>query len=129
MKYGQIRLPHLVPLVAIFAVVACVSTPAEPDESLARAAALIEQAEQSGAREYASAELESARERLALAHAATDDKDHVLARQYAEEAELDARLASAKIRSAKAENAADEITDGLEILRQEVARHQAEQGD
>ena len=49
-------------------------------------------------------------------------KDYVRARQLAEQAQVDAQLAGAMARSAKAKKAADELQEGSRILRQEIER-------
>jgi hypothetical protein len=121
-------LPHFLALGVLFAGAGCASTPDMPDEEIAMAETQIDQAEQAGARQYAAADLESAKERLASARAVANDDDAVQARRLAIEAGLDAELASAKSRSEKAEESLQEIESGIETLRQEIARNQGEQG-
>jgi hypothetical protein len=122
------RMLSLLALGALIAGAGCASTPDIPDEELAMAETQIDQAEQAGARQYAAADLESAKERIASARAAANDDDAVQARRLATEAALDAELASAKSRSEKAEDSLMEIEGGIETLRQEIARNQGEQG-
>jgi hypothetical protein len=120
---------HILVLVAAAILVGCASAPPASDEALARAEAGIEDARQAGATEFAAAELESANDRLGMARAAANKNEHQVAERYAEEAALDAELASAKARSVKADAAAAEVASGIETLRNEINRHQAEQGD
>jgi hypothetical protein len=49
-------------------------------------------------------------------------KDYVLARQLAEEAQVDAQLAGTMARSAKAKKAADALQEDSSVLRQEIDR-------
>jgi hypothetical protein len=73
MQNTQRMLPHLLALGVLTAGAGCASTPDMPDEELAMAETQIDQAEQAGARQYAAADLEGAKERLAAARAAADD--------------------------------------------------------
>lgn len=107
---------------------ACASSPDRPFQELARAEASIEQADQSDAREYGAAELDSAREKLAKARAAADSDDNLTAARYAREAAVDAELAMAIARNEKAEVAVEELNRSIETLREEIARNQAQRG-
>jgi len=110
------------------ALCACASSPDRPFQDLARAEASIEQADQTGAREYGAAELDAAREKLARARAAADNDENVAASRYAREAAVDAELATAITRNRKAELAVEELNKSIETLRQEIARNQAPSG-
>lgn len=113
----------------LMALGACASSPDRPFQDLARAEASIEQADQSGAREYGATELDSAREKLAKARAAADSDENVAASRYAKEAAVDAELANAITRNRKAEAAVEELNRSIETLRQEIARNQARSGE
>jgi hypothetical protein len=100
----------------------CGSNEARPTEELTRARTLIDQAERTGARQFASAELQMAHEKLRRADAAAQDEEHAVARRLAVEASLDAELAAAKSRSGQAEAAAEEVAASVATLRDEAAR-------
>lgn len=108
---------------------ACASGPDRPFQDLARAEASIEQADQTGAREYGATELAAARDKLAKARAAADSDDNVVASRYAKEAAVDAELATAITRNRKAELAVEELNRSIETLREEIARNQLRSGD
>ena len=107
---------------------ACASSPDRPFQDLARAEASIEQANQSGARQYGATELNAAREKLAKARAAADNDENIMASRYAREAAVDAELATAITRNRKAELAVEELNRSIETLREEIARNQARSG-
>ena len=113
----------------LVAVAGCASSPDRPFQDLARAEASIEQADQSGAREFGADELDAAKAKLAKARAAADSDDNLEASRYAREAALDAELATAMARNRKAELAVEELNKGIETLRQEIARNQARSGE
>jgi hypothetical protein len=98
---------------------ACGSEPRQIAE-VSRAHTLVEQAEQSGAQQFAAADLESARNKLRQA----DDKrtNDELAMRLAQEASIDAQVAAARTRAAKAEQALTQVNAGSESLRQEANR-------
>ncbi len=102
--------------------VGCGSNETRPTEELTRARTLIDQAERTGGRQFASAELQMAREKLRRADAAAQEEEHAVARRLAVEASLDAELAAAKSRSGQAEAAAEEIAASVSTLRDEAAR-------
>ena len=113
--------------IAVVAVLAalgagCGSNEARPTEELTRARTLIDQAERTGARQFASAELQMAHEKLRRADAAAEEEEHAVARRLAVEASLDAELAAAKSRSGQAEAAAEEVAASVSSLREEAAR-------
>lgn len=121
-----VALLYVVPLGVLGA---CASSPDRPFQDLARAEASIEQADQSGAREFGASELNSARDKLAKARAAADSEDNLAASRYAKEAAVDAELATAVTRNRKAELAVEELNRSIETLREEIARNQARSGD
>lgn len=105
---------------ALLASVGCASTP-QPVADLAGAHTLVSQAEQSGAQQYASADLEAARSELRQADADAKDKP-VLAMRLAQESQVDAELALAHTRSLKAEQALREVNSGTATLQSESER-------
>lgn len=105
---------------AIF-IVACASTPA-PTEQMAVSRTTINAASSAGANEFAPVLLKSAMDKMDGAERAMADKKYDQARQLAEQAQVDAQLAEAKARSAKAQKAADAVREDSRVLRQEIDR-------
>lgn len=96
------------------------ATPPVPDAQIAVSRSAIEDAMSAGATQAAPLELQHARDRMAQADAAVDAKRYDDARRLAEEAEVDARLATAKARTARANLAVAEIQKSIRALRENV---------
>ncbi|MEO8343342.1 MAG: DUF4398 domain-containing protein [Gallionella sp.] len=109
-------------LVAVLLVSACASTP-PPREQMAISKAAVSNASSAGANEYAPLQLKSALEKMNAAEQAMAEKDYMRARQLAEQAQVDAQLAEATTRSAKAQKAADAVQEDSRILREEMERN------
>jgi predicted nucleic acid-binding Zn-ribbon protein len=107
----------------------CAATPEAPHQALARAEASIENAEQSGARQFGTEELDAAREHLSQARAAVEREEMIVAERYAERAALDAELATAMARNHKAQESVRELNESIEVLREEIARNRALAGE
>ena len=101
---------------------ACATKEPAPVEQLTRARASIAQAESAGAAQTAPLELQSSREKLGKAEAASHDEKYAQARAYAEESQADAELAERKARVAKAQAAADELARSNQQLSNEAQR-------
>ena len=99
----------------------CASTPA-PVEQMAVSRAAVAAATSSGANEFAPLPLKSAMDKMEGAEKAMIKKDYVLARKLAEEAQVDAQLAVTTANSAKAQKAADEVSEGSRVLKKEIDR-------
>ena len=99
----------------------CASTPA-PNEQMALSRAAVSNASSAGANEFAPLLLKSAMEKMDSAERAMVDKNYVLARQLAEQAQVDAQLAGSMARSAKAKSAADALDENNRVLREELER-------
>lgn len=99
----------------------CVTTPA-PLEQMAVSRAAVSNANNTENNELAPLQLKSAKEKMQAAERAMTEKDYVLARQMAEQAQVDAQLAGAMARSAKAKKAADALQEDSSALRQEIDR-------
>lgn len=98
----------------------CASAP-RPSADLTQAHTLVDQAEQSGAAELASADLASARSKLQMAdHDARDRPE--LSIRLAQEASVDARVAIARTNAAKAQTALHDVNAGTQTLRNETDR-------
>lgn len=119
---GALRfgLPVLVAAAAML-VGGCASTPA-PVEQLAVSTAAVGRAGSAGGSEMAPAEMQMAREKLDLAKRAMVSEDFDSARRFAQQAQVDAQLAEARSRSVKARKAADELQEGIRVLREELNR-------
>lgn len=99
----------------------CESIPA-PTEQLATSKAAVDSALSAGGNELAPLQLKSAIDKMEAAERAMGDKNYVLARQFAEEAQIDAKLAEAMARSNKAQKAAEALQESSRVLRQEIDR-------
>lgn len=106
---------------AAILIAGCASTPA-PVEQMAVSRAAVINASSAGADELAPLQIRSAKEKMDAAERAMTEKDYARARQLAEQAQVDAQLAAAAARSAKAKNAADALQEDTRILRQELER-------
>jgi hypothetical protein len=100
----------------------CASAP-QPSADLTQAHTLVDQAEQSGAAELASADLASARSKLQMADQDARDKPEQSIR-LAQEATVDARVALARTNAAKAQMALRDVNAGTQTLRNETDRVQ-----
>jgi hypothetical protein len=100
---------------------ACASVP-PPIEQMAVSRAALNNANSAGANEFAPIQLKSAMEKMDGAERAMTEKDYSLARQLAEEAEVNAKLAGLTARSVKAQKAADAIQEDSRVLRNEIDR-------
>ncbi len=105
----------------LVAAVSCSSGPT-PTADLAGAHTLVAEAEQSGAQQFASSNLEAARSELRQADQDAASDKPVLATRLAQEASVDAELALARTRSGKAEQALREVDSGTATLRSESER-------
>jgi hypothetical protein len=103
-------------------VAGCASAPSEPVAELAEATALVQQADSAGAGQFAAGPLASARTELTRAQELSDDGKQAAARQSAQRASADARLAIAAAERAKAEKAANDSDAALRALRAETQR-------
>jgi Skp family chaperone for outer membrane proteins len=95
-------------------------TPATADVAVSRNA--VDSATAAGAAELAPAELGSARDKMQRASTALAAKDYATARDLANQASADAKLAQSKANSAKATAAANALQEDIRVLREEVER-------
>lgn len=111
---------------ALLALSACASAPPLPNDALQAAEIAIATADGDKAAEFAPVEMKSAREHLGSARAAIakdpEEKDVVLARRLANEAQADAELASARARNARAAAVNIELKKNIDTLREELRR-------
>ena len=100
---------------------ATVSIPA-PTARLAVADAAVADAASADAPQYAAADFRNAQRKLNRAHDELAVGNYAGARDLAEEAEVDARLAATRARAAKAARAESEVQASIRALRDELAR-------
>ncbi len=107
---------------AILVMAGCTSlkTPATADVAVSKAA--VESAAGADGAKFAPVEMNSAREKMALANKAMAAKNYKLAVDLAGQAQADAKLAQSKANSAKAQAAADALQDDIRVLREELDR-------
>ncbi|MDX1460332.1 MAG: DUF4398 domain-containing protein [Xanthomonadales bacterium] len=125
MNKRVIRTSVLVLALPAVGLTGCASSHEMLDEEFASARTSIELAEQSGAREFAPASLERARERLSGAELALERGDEELALRLLAQAELDAELAAAQADRGKADEALAEVNDSIDDLRREIDRNRS----
>jgi hypothetical protein len=106
---------------ASLALAACASLP-PPQGEVANADLALRKAEAVNAAEVAPLDARLAREKLQSAQLAMQKGRHLEARRDAEQAEVDALVASARARSARAQRAEEEIRRDIEALRSEAER-------
>jgi hypothetical protein len=99
----------------------CASTP-EPTAELKAAQQAIADAERAQAAEHAAGELSAARTKLASANDAVGDKEMDEAKRLAEQARVDAELASAKTAALKAQAVNEEMRRSTQTLIEEMGR-------
>jgi hypothetical protein len=105
---------------ALFAA-GCASLPA-PTEQMAVSKAAVNSASSAGGNEFAPVALRAAMEKMDAAELAMTREDYLMARQLAEQAQVDAQLAASTARAAKAQKAANELHEGNRVLRKELNR-------
>jgi hypothetical protein len=94
--------------------------PATADVAVSKAA--VENAVSAGAADLAPEEISLARAKMQRASQALAAKDYTLARDLANQAQADAKLAQSKANSAKATAASNALQEDLRVLREEVER-------
>ena len=103
--------------------IGCASVPQPPAQELQAAELAITGADQAGVVDYASLELNQAREKLAAARLAVQQEDMVLAQRLADESRTSAKLASAKTASLKAAEINAGMQKSIDALKQEMQRN------
>ena len=107
---------------AVLLLGACSAAPQPPNQSLDAARTAITTAEKADAGRYAAAELGDARQKLAMADKAVLAKSMTGAEQLANEARVDAELASARTEAAKAVAVNKDMKLGADALNVEMQR-------
>lgn len=108
--------------IAMSTLLGCSSMKAPATAEMAVSKSAVDSAAGEGATEFAPIEMNSAREKLALANKAMDARDYKLAADLATQAQADARLAQGKAKSAKAQKAADALQEDIRVLWEELQR-------
>ncbi len=121
-EFGRRRLRIGIGLTGVLLAAACASTP-PPTASLAAARSAIAEAEQADAGRYSAPELGEARDKLAAANADVEKKSMFGAQRLAEESRVDALLASAKTKEARATAINDEMIRSNDTLIEEMQRN------
>ena len=129
LKSSQMHKIGVTVAAAIF-MAGCSSTPttpstsafAAPTEQMAISRAALKNASSNGGNEFAPVQFKSAMEKMESAEREMGKKNYVTARQLAEQAQVDAELAGAAARSAKAQKGADAVQEDNRVLRQEINR-------
>ena len=106
----------------VLALAGCATTIPAPTEQMAVSRAAVNDAVSAGGAEYAPTALGAAQDKLARASAAMEAADYPSAQLWAEEAEVDARVAATMARSAKAQRAVAEVRESIRILQDELNR-------
>jgi hypothetical protein len=101
----------------------CATQGPVPTQQLTVARTLVEQADKANAQRYAPADLQRAHDELSSADKAVADHKYDDARRYAESAQVDADLASARANSGEAAHAAEEVGRSIDSLKEESDRH------
>lgn len=114
----------MLPCLAL-ALAACASTPPDPSVFTAAERA-IEAAERAGAEELSPTELRFARERLALARTAVENRRYDEALLAIERSEINSELAIEKSRAALERRRVNELRRANEVLREELVRNYGE---
>ncbi|TDK67111.1 DUF4398 domain-containing protein [Sapientia aquatica] len=107
-------------LVLLCAGCSSMKTPATANVAVTKNA--VDNASDAGAAEFAPAEMKSARDKMGLANKAMADGDYKLANDLAIQAQADAKLAQSKATSAKAQAAAKELNNDIQVLQDELNR-------
>ena len=103
---------------AVIFITGCAGNP--PTEQMAVSKLAVTAATSAGGNEFAPLPMRSAMEKMDAAEYAMGQEDYPLAKQLAEQAQVDAQLAAATARSGKAQKAAGALEEDNRVLRQEI---------
>jgi chromosome segregation ATPase len=126
--FPRITTLSAIALAAAALVAGCATEGNIPTQQLTQARTLVEQADKANAQRYAPADLQRAHDELSSADKAVTDHKYDDARRYAEKAQVDADLASARASNGEAQRAAQEVNRSIESLKQESERHASDPG-
>jgi|SRR5690554_1562931 hypothetical protein len=105
---------------SVLVLAGCAGNP--PTTEMAVANQALNAAETAGATEFAPVEIQSARTKMNDAEKAEFEKDYKKAKDLAEQAEWDARVAERKAQAEKVKRAVEDAKHGVEELRNEGLR-------
>ncbi|UVE19704.1 DUF4398 domain-containing protein [Pseudomonas sp. LS44] len=103
---------------ASLVIAGCANDPA-PNEQMHLSEQAVQQAKAIGANEQI-AEMQLAEQKLARAQKNMGEEDYKRARVFAEQAELDARLAEARVLTRKSQEQLDELNSRIKRLRKQL---------
>jgi hypothetical protein len=109
-------------VLAALIITGCASVVAPPTDQIAITKMAVSNAVNAGGTEFAPAEMRAARDKLELAIKAMTEEKYEKAKLLAEQAEVDAQLATSKAHSAKAEKAANTVQEDSRVLHEELNR-------
>ena len=118
-SYPKLRNMGVSVAAAIF-IAGCAGNP--PTEQIAVSKLAVTAATSAGGNEFAPLPMRSAMEKMDAAEYAMGQEDYPLAKQLAEQAQVDAQLAAATARAVKAQKAAGALQEGNRVLHQEINR-------
>jgi septal ring factor EnvC (AmiA/AmiB activator) len=121
LKSSRITQRFSITAASIIFISACAGIPA-PTEQMAVSKAAVNNASSAGGNEFAPVQLKSAMDKMDSAERAMTEENYLIARQLAEQAQVDAQLAAATARSSKAQRAASALQEDTRVLRQELDR-------
>jgi predicted S18 family serine protease len=115
--------PKRLSLFSVVATLAACSSLPPPVEQMAITRSTVERVSSApNAVDAAPVELNQAREKLARAERAMNDKDYVTARRLGAEAEADARVAESRASAMGGERALNQVRDSIRSLQDEINR-------
>lgn len=106
----------------LLALAGCATPPEPPTEELQAAESAISNAEQARVADYASAELSTARDKLARANTAARNDEMVTAEYLAIESRTHAEVALARAEELKAKAVNDDMRKSIDTLKEEMKR-------
>lgn len=110
-------------IVTLFAAIllnGCSSAAPRPDDALIRAKTAVDQATTAGSGQYAPVDLNTAGSKLQSANEEETKGNYKQAKYLAEESQVDAELALAKTQDAKAQEAANQVRQSNQALKNQV---------
>ncbi len=109
-------------VVGLLMLTACASAQPPPTADLQAAEQAIAEADRSRVADYSSLELSEARDKLTAARSAVQAEHMDKAQRLAQQAKVDAQLATAKADVASAETINQEMQDSINMLKNEMQR-------
>jgi len=107
-------------LAAVLLISACAGNPPTAEMALAKASVI--RANAADGNEFAPVQLRAAMDKMEGAEKAMGSENYPVARNLAEEADVDAQLAAVTARAAKTQKAVNQLQQDNSVLRQELDR-------